>query len=69
MAQYGKHNNPQFGLRVPRELLDKIRYIAEANARSANREIELLIRNRVTSYETEHGAIEVSDVKSEPLNG
>ena len=67
MAQYGqgKYNNPQYGLRIPREMLDKIKYIAEANARSANREIELLIRQRITDYEQENGEIVVPDVKPE----
>lgn len=37
----GKHNNPQFGLRIPEKLMDKLKYIAEYNGRSANREIEL----------------------------
>lgn len=38
----GKHNNPQFGLRIPEKLMDKLKYIAEYNGRSANREIELI---------------------------
>lgn len=65
MADYGKYKNPQYGLRVPRTLLEKIKYIAEANARSANREIELLIRHRIAEYEAEHGVIEVSDEEFE----
>lgn len=57
------YKNPHFALRIPRELLDKIKYIAEANARSANREIELLIRHRVTEYEKEYGTIQVPSEK------
>lgn len=58
----GTYKNPHFALRIPRELLDKIRYIAEVNARSTNREIELLIRNYVTEYEKSNGPIEVQSV-------
>ncbi len=32
MANYGNYRNPQFGLRIPRELLDKIRYIGFGRA-------------------------------------
>lgn len=33
------------------------RYIAEENARSANREIEMLIRQRIKEYESNNGEI------------
>ena len=64
-AAYGKYKNPHFALRIPRDQLDKLKYIAEANARSANREIELLIRKHIADYESEHGVIEVNDEESE----
>lgn len=54
---------PRYTLRIPQELLDKIRYIAEENGRSANREIELMIKSRIKSYEAEHGEISPSDLK------
>lgn len=50
-------NLPQFTVRVDRELLDKLRYIAEYNARSANGEVALLIRKHVTNFERKHGEI------------
>jgi len=57
----GIYRNPNFALRIPRDLLDKIKYIAEANGRSATREIELLVRSRVAEYEREHGKILIDD--------
>jgi len=54
-------NLPRYTLRMPQEYLDKIRYIAEENARSANREIELMVKQRIKEYEDEHGAIVISD--------
>lgn len=48
---------PRYTLRIPKELLEKIRYIAEENARSANREIEMLIRQRIKEYESNNGEI------------
>jgi hypothetical protein len=52
---------PRYTLRIPQVLLDKIRYIADENARSANREIEMLIRQRIKAYEDENGKIELSE--------
>jgi len=54
---YGKYKNPHYGLRVPVALMDKLKYIAAYNGRSANKEIELLIRRRVESWEKQHGEI------------
>ena len=50
---------PHFAIRVDRALMDKLKYIAESNARSANREIEMLIRKHVADFESKHGKIEV----------
>ena len=54
-------NLPQFTIRIEPELLKKIRYVAEYNARSANREVEVLIRNHITAFEKEHGKIIFDD--------
>lgn len=48
----------KFTLRIDDELVSKLRYIAEYNARSANRELELLIRNHIAKFEEQHGKIE-----------
>lgn len=50
---------PQFTIRIDPELLAKLRYIAEYHARSANREVELLIRRHVANFENAHGLIEL----------
>ena len=47
----------RYTLRVDRELFRKFRYIADSEGRSANREIEQFIKNRVAEYEREHGEI------------
>ncbi|WP_234780613.1 Arc family DNA-binding protein, partial [Clostridioides difficile] len=39
----GTYKNPHFAIRIPKEKLDKLKYIAEYNARSANKEIEFLV--------------------------
>lgn len=50
---------PRFTLRISSELLSKISYIAEENGRSANREIEMLIKKHVADYEKKNGAIKM----------
>lgn len=52
-------NLPQFTVRVHSDLLAKLRYIAEYNARSANREVETLIKNHIASFEKENGEIKL----------
>ena len=48
----------RYTLRVDRDLLYKFRYLAEANGRSANREIEQYMKRRVKEFEEKHGVIE-----------
>lgn len=47
----------RYTLRVNRELFQKFRYVAEADARSANRDIEQYLKKRVKEYEAQNGAI------------
>lgn len=53
----GKHKYPQYALRIPPAILDKLKYIAGHNGRSGNKEIELLIVAHIAAYEKEHGEI------------
>lgn len=47
----------KFTLRVDSELLKKFQFVAKYNARSANREIELLMKKHIAKFEKEHGKI------------
>ena len=53
----GNYYTP-FSLRVSEALLDKIKYIAEENKRSANKEIEFILEQYVKKYEQENGKIQ-----------
>ena len=46
-----------FSLRVSEELLDKVKQLAAAHKRSANKEIEFALEQYVAAYEKEHGSI------------
>lgn len=50
----------KFTLRIDSDLLQKFRFVAEYNARSANREIELLIRKHIQDFEKKQGKIELN---------
>jgi hypothetical protein len=50
----------RYTLRVDRIFFQKFRYIAEAEGRSANKEIEQYIKKRVSEFEAAHGKIEVN---------
>ncbi len=47
----------RYTLRLDRHLFAKFRYIAEYEGRSANREIEQMIKKRVETFEKENGEI------------
>lgn len=52
---------PQYGLRIPKETMDKLKYIATYNGRSANKEIEQLILAHIEKWEQERGTITFND--------
>lgn len=60
----GVHKNPHFAIRIPREKLEKLKYIAEYNARSANKEIEVLVTQHINNFEKEHGVISCDDLEN-----
>ena len=50
-----------YTLRVSRDLMDKLAYVAEYEGRTKNKEIEQLIKKRVAAFEREHGVIELNE--------
>ncbi len=49
----------KFTVRVDSELLNKFRFVAEYNARSANRELETLMKKHISDFENKHGEIKL----------
>lgn len=50
---------PHYALRIPSETMDKLKYIAEYNGRSANKEIEQLILAHIDAFQEQHGNIDL----------
>ncbi|MBQ8885119.1 MAG: Arc family DNA-binding protein [Clostridia bacterium] len=59
----GKYRFPQFPIRINPDYINKIRYIATENSRSANKEIEQLIIRYIKEYESRNGEIETEDIE------
>lgn len=51
------NNKKHFAIRIPEEKLNKLKYIADKNGRSGNKEIEVLIDKHIEMFEKEHGSI------------
>ena len=49
----------RYTLRVERDLLDRLGFIAEYEGRTKNRELEQMIKRRIRDFEAEHGKIEL----------
>ena len=58
-----KDNLSRYTLRVDQALLDKLGYIAEYEGRTKNRELEQMIKKRISDFEKEHGPITEDDLK------
>lgn len=51
---------PRDTFRTTRDVLDKLNYIAAAEARSVNKELEYLVLKHNAEYEKEHGKISLN---------
>ena len=56
-----KDSLPRYTLRINQILLDKIGYIADFEGRTKNKEIEQLIKRRITEFEKSNGEITFDD--------
>lgn len=52
-----KDKQINFGFRIPEELLDKLKYIAQYDCRSTGSMVRVLIYDCVEKFEKEHGEI------------
>ncbi len=51
----------RYSLRIDKELFRKFRYVAENEGRSANKEIEQMLKARVKKFEEKNGEIMLED--------
>ncbi len=56
-----KDDLSRYTLRISKNLLDKLDYIAKYEVRSKNKEIEQLIKKRILEFEKENGEIDLNN--------
>ena len=56
-----KEQIARYTVRIPRELLDKVGYIAEYNGRTKNKELEQMIKARINAFEQKVGKINLNE--------
>lgn len=61
MSQRDDIMDVKFTLRTSESVFAKFKYIAKHNGRSANRELDMLIREHIAMFEQKHGAIRPED--------
>lgn len=52
-----KDNLPRYTLRIERPLLDRLQYIAKYEGRTANKQLEQLVKYLIADFENKHGKI------------
>lgn len=57
-------NQPELTLRIPEDLLRKLLYVSEAEGRSPNNHILMLLRNNVQYFERAKGRIDQNKLRS-----
>lgn len=53
-----KDSIAHYNLRIDRDLLDKLGFIARSEERSINGELVVMVKRRIAEFEKEHGDIE-----------
>lgn len=56
-----KKDYPRYTLRVSKEMLFKLAFVADFYGRSKNREIEYMIKKHIEEFEKEYGEIPVPE--------
>ena len=57
-----KDKLPRYTMRINRELLNKLGYIAEYEGRTTNKQLEQLVKKCIAEFEKEHGEINQEDL-------
>ncbi len=54
----------RFTLRIPNQLQEKIKYTADFNCRSQNKEFEIAIKRYISDFERLYGTINIPESKT-----
>ena len=56
-------NQPEMTLRIPEDVLRKLLYVSDAEGRSPNNHILMLLRNNIQYFERAKGRIDVAKLR------
>ena len=54
----------RYTVRVPKEILSKVGYIADYNGRTKNKELEQMMKARISAFEQKVGKISIDEEES-----
>ena len=54
----------RYTLRVPKDLIDKLGYIADYKCRTKNKELEQMIKARINAFEQKFGEITTEQIEN-----
>ncbi len=54
----------RYTLRVPKDLIDKLGYIADYKGRTKNKELEQMIKARINAFEQKFGEITTEQIEN-----
>lgn len=52
-----KDNLPRFTMRIPQFLLDRLHYVARYEGRTANKQLEQMVKQLIAEFEKQNGEI------------
>lgn len=64
-----KYKNNTYSLRIDNILQQKIKYIAEKEDRTMNKQYERIVREYIEKYEAQHGKIKLPELENSSGGG
>ncbi len=56
---------PRYSMRIDKKLLDRLQYISKYNGRTANKQLEQMVKQLIAKFEKQHG--EITDAMIEEM--
>lgn len=64
----GNYKNKAYNLRLDKEIMDKVRFIAEKEDRPLSKQFERIIKDYLDRYEKEHGNVIINIQNNQNIN-
>lgn len=64
----GNYKNKAYNLRLDKEIMDKVRFIAEKEDRPLSKQFERIVKDYLDRYEKENGSVIINITHNENIN-